>query len=93
MDHSSSDPVPDSTGPPDRQTLRLLERQLASDDLVAETAYDPNPHEPQLVRALLDTGQYLDSVTAARLDIRWVTTGDFSLHFRESREDSQWECR
>lgn len=93
MDHSSSGPVPDSTGPPDRQTLRLLEQQLASDDLVAETAYDPDPYEPQLVRALLDTGQYPDSVTAARLDIRWVTTGDFSLHYRESRGDGQWECR
>lgn len=35
-----------STGPPDRRTLRLLERHLASDSLVAETTFNPDPYEP-----------------------------------------------
>ncbi|AKH97395.1 hypothetical protein [Halanaeroarchaeum sulfurireducens] len=93
MDPSSAGSVPGSTGPPDRQILQLLERQLASDGLVAETEYDPDPYEPHLVRASLDIRRYPRSVTAARIDIRWFTTDDFSLHYRESREDSQWECR
>ncbi|MFC7060084.1 hypothetical protein [Halovenus salina] len=84
---------PNSTGPPDRQTLRLLERQLASDSLVAETVFEPDPYEPRLLRALLDSGRYPESVTATRVDIRWFTTDDFSIHYLESREDDNWECR
>lgn len=83
----------DSTGPPDRQTLRLLERQLASDSLVAETVFEPDPYEPRLLRALLDSGRYPESVTAARVDVRWFTTDDFSIHYLESRGGDNWECR
>lgn len=82
-----------STGPPDRQTLRLLERQLTSDPLVAETAFEPDSYEPQLLRVLLDAGRYPDAVTAARIDIRWFTTADFSIHYVETRGEDQWECR
>ncbi|WP_407652186.1 hypothetical protein [Halomicrococcus gelatinilyticus] len=92
-------PPPDSsgagaTGPRDRQTLRLLERHLASDSLVAETAFDPDSYEPRLLDVSLDAGRYPESVTAARLDIRWFTTGDFSIHYVEERDgNDQWECR
>jgi hypothetical protein len=82
-----------STGPPDRQTLRLLERQLASDSLVAETVFEPGPYEPRLLQVLLDAGQYPEPVTAARVDIRWFTTDDFSIHYLESRDGDHWECR
>jgi hypothetical protein len=83
-----------STGPPDRQTLRLLEKHLSSDSLVAETRFEPDPYELQVLQALLDTGHYPATVTAARIDIRWFTTGDFSIHYIETREeDSRWECR
>ena len=83
----------DSTGVPDRQTLRLLERQLASDSLVAETVFEPDPYEPRLLRALLSPEQYPESVTEARVDIRWFTTNDFSIHYLESRDSDHWECR
>lgn len=82
-----------SPGPPDRQTLRLLDRQLVSDSLVAETGFEPDPYEPRLLYALLDADQYPGSVTAARVDIRWFTTDDFSIHYLESRDGDQWECR
>jgi hypothetical protein len=30
----------------------------------------------------------------ARLDVRWFTTGDFSLHYVEEHESGEhWECR
>jgi hypothetical protein len=94
MSPPSEDPTTGSTGPSDRQTLRLLERHLASDSLVAETGFEPDSYEPQLLQSLLDAGQYPDSVTAARLDIRWFTTGDFSIHYVETRgETDSWECR
>jgi hypothetical protein len=58
---------------------------VASDPLVAETKFDPGPHEPQLLQGLLDAGQYPVSVTAAQIDIRWFTTDDFSIHYIETR--------
>ncbi len=83
-----------SPGPPDRQTLRLLDRQLVSDSLVAETGFEPDPYEPRLLYALLDADQYPGSVTAARVDIRWFTTDDFSIHYIEKwAETDTWECR
>lgn len=94
MSPSPEDTTSHATGPPDRQTLRLLERHLASDSLVAETAFDPDSYEPRLLQVLLDAGQYPDSVTAARLDIRWFTTGDFSFHYVEEHDEEElWECR
>ncbi len=84
----------DSTGPPDRQTLGLLERQLASDPLVSETVFEPDPYEPRVLQGLLDAGRYPHSVIAARVDIRWFTTGDFSLHYIENwLDEDSWECR
>lgn len=59
-----------SAGPPDRRTLRLLERTLASDPLVAATEFDPEPYEPPSLRAALDADRYSDSVTPARVDVR-----------------------
>jgi hypothetical protein len=89
-----SNPTPDATGPPDRQTLRLLEKHLSSDPLVAETAFDPDSYEPSVLQALLDTGRYPESTTAVRVDIRWFTTGDFSMHYVEAHSDGElWECR
>ena len=83
-----------STGPPDRQTLRLLERHLRSESLIAETSFDPDSYEPRLLQGFLDSDNYPDAVSVARLDIRWFTTGDFSLHYVEEHEDgTRWECR
>jgi hypothetical protein len=94
MSPPSEDSASGSTGPPDRQTLRLLERHLSSDALVVETAFDPDPYEPQVLSGLLDEGRYPDSVNAARIDVRWFTTDDFSVHSVEDHEDADdWECR
>ena len=83
-----------STGPPDRQTLRLLERQCATTPLVADTEFQPRATEPRRLVATLDTDAFPEPVADARLDIRWFTTGDFSLHYVETTTDSdQWECR
>lgn len=94
MSPSPEDSTARSTGPPDRQTLRLLERHLESDPLLTETVFDPDSYEPRLLRAYFDTGRYPNSVVAARLDIRWFTTGDFSVHYLEDHDTgNHWECR
>jgi len=94
MSQPPEDPTAHETGPSDRQTLRLLERHLSSDSLIAETAFDPDAYEPRLLRGLVDTGRYPGAVTTARLDVRWFTTGDFSIHYVEEHEDGdRWECR
>jgi len=94
MSQPPEDSEANSTGPPDRQTLRLLEQHISSDSLVAETAFDPDSYEPRLLRGLIDVGQYPKPVNAAYLDIRWFTTEDFSLHYVEVHEDEKhWECR
>lgn len=83
----------DSTGPSDRQTLGLLERQLARDPLVAETAFQPDVYEPRLLCARLETECCPASIDAARLDVRWFTSGDFSIHYIETTAGDRWECR
>ncbi|MFC4989593.1 hypothetical protein [Saliphagus infecundisoli] len=83
-----------STGPPDRQTLRLLEGVLAEDPTVATTEFEPNGSEPTLLRASFETDRYPDTVEAARLDVRWFASGDFSMHYVETLADGdRWECR
>jgi len=87
-------PESDSTGPPDRQTLRLLERHFAAESLVAETAFEPSTHEPRLLRVVLDAEQYPESTASVRVDVRWFATGDFSFQYIETQRDGgQWECR
>lgn len=91
---SDADSGSDSTGPPDRQTLQLLERHLVSDALVIETEFNPDPYEPRQLEVCLDAERYPESISAARLDIRWFTTGDFSIHYVEDHTNgTQWECR
>lgn len=94
MSPPPADSAPAATGPPDRQILRLLERHLAADPLVDETSFEPDAYEPQVLRARLEVGQYPESIAAARLDVRWYTTGDFSIHYVETHDDTGlWECR
>ncbi|MFC7043313.1 hypothetical protein [Halonotius sp. GCM10025705] len=89
-----AEPPGGSTGPPDRQTLRLLERQCATTPLVTNTEFQPSATEPRRLMATLDTDAFPETVATARLDIRWFTTGDFSLHYIETTTDGkQWECR
>ena len=94
MDRAPGDSPPSTTGPPDRQILRLLERHLSSDTLVMDTAIEPNPHEPRVLHASFDSNQYPTPIDSVRLDVRWYESGDFSLHYVEDRQDEgQWECR
>lgn len=94
MGTPADDGGPAPVGPPDRQTLRLLERILRDESVVTATGYEPDSHEPRLLRASFDTDRYPPTVEAARIDVRWFTTGDFSIHYVEITHDGEhWECR
>lgn len=94
MDPPPADSPSDTTGPPDRPTLRLLERHLAREPSVTATAFEPEPYEPRRLRVGLDTVWYPESVESVRLDVRWFESGDFSFHYVETDGDSvRWECR
>jgi len=84
---------PTSTGPPDRQTLHLLEGILADEPLIASTEFDPDSYEPRILRVLCEESRYPPTVETARLDIRWFASGDFSIHYVETRAGDHWECR
>lgn len=85
---------PGSTGPPDRHTLRLLERHFTDDPLVGETTFEPNHHEPRTLLATLDDDRYPNEVVSARVDVRWFESGDYSFHYVEHRSNGDlWECR
>ena len=47
-----------TTGPPDRQVLRLVERQFLAESFVEDTHFEPNAHEPRLLRVHLDSEGY-----------------------------------
>ncbi|GGL36390.1 hypothetical protein GCM10009037_19980 [Halarchaeum grantii] len=82
----------ESTGPPDRQTLRLLERHLSRDARIETTRFDPDTYEPRLLRAHFDAARWPTGVEVVRLDVRWFETRDFSFHYLESGAN-EWECR
>ncbi|WP_254863701.1 hypothetical protein [Halovivax gelatinilyticus] len=84
---------PNSTGPPDRQRLRLLERFFSTEPAITTTAFEPDSYEPRLLRAQVDTDRYPPAVSRARIDVRWFESGDFSFHYLETRTDERWECR
>ncbi|WP_049929093.1 hypothetical protein [Halopiger goleimassiliensis] len=81
-----------STGPPDRRTLRALERRLAAEPLVDRTTFEPSGDDPRALEATLDSRRYPPTVESARLDVRWFTTGDFTFHYVETAEHERWEC-
>ncbi len=91
--YSGDDPW-ETTGPPDRQTLRQIERQLTTDPLITETAYHPDSYTPSMLQCVFAIDRYPETVTEARVDVRWFTTGDFSFHYMEQHDDGdRWECR
>jgi hypothetical protein len=91
---SPDDEDASSTGPPDQQTLRLVERLLRDEPLVTETEYDPDRYEPRLPRAAFDAEQYPSNLKTARTDVRWITGGNFSIQYLvTTTDDESWECR
>ncbi|WP_276259440.1 hypothetical protein [Haloglomus litoreum] len=79
-------------GPLDVPTLRTLGQRSASHPLVDGWRLEPAVSPRKLV-VDLDPGSYPAGVSAARIDARWFDSGDYSVHYVETRADTEWQCR
>ncbi|AEH35981.1 hypothetical protein [Halopiger xanaduensis] len=81
------------SGPLDVPTLEVLARRGSSHPLVAAWAFRPDSISPRVLELELDRTQYPGTVASVRVDVRWFTGGDYTVHYLESRETGAWQCR
>lgn len=79
----------------DVPTLGIIGQRAASHPLVESWAFDPSSISPRLIRVHLDANAFPEQIDAARLDVRWFTNGDHSVHYREDHESAAdgYQCR
>ena len=85
-------PVDDgaSPAPIDRAVLRQIRSRFAGGRQTdaARIVEDGKRH----VRVEL-SGDYYPNEVSARFEIRWYRTDDFTIHYREERDEETWQCR
>ena len=89
----TEDEVESGTGPLDLSVLQTLGGRADGHPLVVNWALEPSDASPRLLRIELDDDAYPPGTTAARLDVRWFTTDDYSLHYVEDSESGRYQCR
>ena len=79
----------------DVPTLRTLAQRARAHPLVEEYVFDPSSLSPRLLQLHLRSSAYPAWVVAARLDIRWFVTNDYSVHYLETHgeETEPYQCR
>ncbi len=78
--------------PIDRPVLDLFRERLRTTEQVATVRLtDDSGHLEPLV-VVSDTYDP-EPETRATLTVRWYTNDDFSIHYRETRPDGDWECQ
>jgi hypothetical protein len=83
-----------STAPIDDAVLGELRDRAATHPLVERVEPDRTGGTLSTVVLVLDSAQYPERVSGARLDIRWYTNGDYSFHYVETHGDGdRWQCR
>jgi hypothetical protein len=78
--------------PIDRPILEFIRARLKSTEQFARAELTDPTEQPEL-RATLADGYYPPSVSEAVLVVRWYANDDFAVHYRESHEGGNWECR
>ena len=76
-------------GAPDRQALRAIDRFLSASPNIERTEFRPDPYHPRLLNAWLTSTT--DAADLARLEIYWLTTGDFSVAYYQ-KDSSGVHC-
>lgn len=76
----------------DRPILEFLRDRVASTTQVERAEID-DPEGHIELRVDLASRYYPRSVEEVLLTVRWYTTDDFKIHYREARADDDWECR
>mgnify|MGYP006934462434 FL=1 len=77
----------------DRTTMETLARRSETHPLVTSWAFRPDRLSPRVLEITLDSSAYPASVDAARLDIHWFVTGDYYVHYLETHDETQYQCR
>lgn len=79
----------------DIPTLQTLAQRAATHLLVAKWAFEPSSVSPRVLQLFLAADAYPAVGTAARIDIRWFVTNDYSVHYLEEHEieDESYQCR
>lgn len=91
-DDGSDESVP--AGRLDVPTLRTLARRAGTHPLVDDWAFDPSRLSPRSLRLTLDASAYPMDVAAARVDVRWFDTRDYSFHYLETHTGGDsYQCR
>lgn len=81
-----------SPAPIDREILEYICERLRTTGQVTEaTIADVEGHRG--LQVTLSDSYYPDSVESATLFVRWYQNDDFKIHYRESRDGTDWECR
>ncbi len=88
---NNEDAVPQ--GRLDQTTLQTMGRRAGTHPLVESWQFQPNSISPRKLEVQLDRSTYPDAVASARLDIHWFTTDDYYLHYIETRESANYQCR
>lgn len=92
-DGDDSEPADLNTGAPiDADRLGIVRERLATDDRF--TRVDAHPaFAPERLRCVYDPRLYPERVRAARLEVVWYENGDFSLHYHEDHETTEYDHR
>jgi len=76
----------------ERARQQVADRGVDSTDQFERVVLaDPTDHLE--LRGGLADSYYPPSVFEATLIVRWYANDDFTIHYRESHEDNDWECR
>ncbi|WP_317175872.1 hypothetical protein [Halomontanus rarus] len=94
MTGGHGDETPDSrtSAPIDFDRLDVIRDRLASDERFTRVDEQPEFASDRLV-CVYDHRFYPASVRTARLEVVWFENGDFSLHYHEEHETSEFDHR
>lgn len=81
-----------SPAPIDRPILEFVRDRLDSAEQFERVGL-ADPADRLELRGVLANSYYPPLVSEATLTVRWYTNDDFTIHYRESHEESDWECR
>lgn len=71
-----------------------MAQRAVTHSLVDWWAFQPDAVSPRRLELHFDEDQYPQPIVEARLDIRWFESGDYTIHYLETREDDDiWQCR
>ena len=82
-----------SSGPLDVSTLEVIAQRAVTHPLADGWMFYPDTVSPRWLELSLDENQYPSSIVEARLDVRWFESGDYTVHYVETRDNDIWQCR